>query len=310
MRFLLRATLVFLLLVPESALAAGSRPFWTEKSAFIEGEDLFVVGVATKTRSAEEGRQQAFQHGKVELMNYAQVMNLEAKGLVIETQMTYEEIDLDGSVTVFRLLRVPVEKLREIQGRLQAQSKAQELALEQTRRELSTIQETLTKKQRELDMKAREMEETMKTISLLQVAIGEKALKIEQQQRRVEEVLNQVSARLQVATIDGNKLEAPNRSSSLLKDKLDQAEAALDAEERELQNLMTRAQDRILKQSQGVQAKCKYLQNGMTKSEVKAIMGAPDSGLVIWYYGTKEPVQIYFNDAGGIYSIQGCHSRR
>ncbi len=53
-----------------------TRPFWTEKSSFIEGEDLFVVGVASKARTIEEGRRQAFEEVKVELMNYTQVSSL------------------------------------------------------------------------------------------------------------------------------------------------------------------------------------------------------------------------------------------
>ncbi|WP_447973814.1 hypothetical protein [Nitrospira sp. Kam-Ns4a] len=69
--------------------ASASRPFWTEKSSFIEGDDLFVVGVASHVRTMEEGRQKAFEHGKLELMNFAQVTDLEARGLTIETQMTY-----------------------------------------------------------------------------------------------------------------------------------------------------------------------------------------------------------------------------
>jgi hypothetical protein len=96
-----------------------ARPFWTEKSSFIEGEELFVVGVASKTRTVEEGRRQAFEQGKVELMNFAQITSLEAQGLVIETQMTFEESNADGTVTVYRLLRVPASKLVSIQARLQ-----------------------------------------------------------------------------------------------------------------------------------------------------------------------------------------------
>ena len=101
--------LLAITLLPASALPAGheNQPFWTEKSAFVEGDDLFVVGVATKARSVEEGRKQAFEQGKIELMNYAQITSLEAQGLVIETQMTYEEPNPDGTVTVYRLLRVP-----------------------------------------------------------------------------------------------------------------------------------------------------------------------------------------------------------
>ena len=68
--------------------AKDARPFWTEKSSFIEGEELFVVGVASKARTVEEGRRQAFEQGKVELMNFAQITSLEAQGLVIETHYT------------------------------------------------------------------------------------------------------------------------------------------------------------------------------------------------------------------------------
>ena len=53
-----------------------ARHFWTEKSSFIEGEDLFVIGVASKARTIEEGRRQAFEEVKVELMNYTQVSSL------------------------------------------------------------------------------------------------------------------------------------------------------------------------------------------------------------------------------------------
>lgn len=95
--------------------AKESRPFWTEKSAFIEGDDLVVVGVASRARTVEEGRRQAFEQGKVELMNYAQITSLEVPGLVIETQMTFEELNDDGTVTVYRLLRVPAKKLVAIQ---------------------------------------------------------------------------------------------------------------------------------------------------------------------------------------------------
>ena len=124
---------------PASALPAGheNQPFWTEKSAFMEGDDLFVVGVATKARSFEEGRKQAFEQGKIKLMNYAQITSLEAQGLVIETQMTYEEPNPEGTVTVYRLLRVPAAKLVAIRGRLNEQARAQEQSLEKTRQELT-----------------------------------------------------------------------------------------------------------------------------------------------------------------------------
>jgi hypothetical protein len=90
--------------------SSSTRPFWAEKASFIEGEDLYVVGVASRLPTLEEARQRAFEHGKLELMNFTQVTNIEALG-AIETQMTHEESNLDGTVTVFRLLRVPIIKL-------------------------------------------------------------------------------------------------------------------------------------------------------------------------------------------------------
>ena len=138
---------ICMIAAPSVYAAKDGRPFWTEKSAFIEGEDLYVVGVASKAKNAEEGRRQAFEQGKIELMNYAQVTSLEAQGLVIETQMTFEEANPDNTINVFRLLRVPAAKLVAIQGRLQAQSKLQEQTLEQSRKELLGIQQSLAQKQ-------------------------------------------------------------------------------------------------------------------------------------------------------------------
>ena len=138
---------VLLGLCSVSVAYPASRPFWTEKSSFIEGDELFVVGVASKAKNAEEGRRQAFEQGKIELMNDAQVTSLEAQGLVIETQMTFEEANPDNTINVFRLLRVPAAKLVAIQGRLQAQSKLQEQTLEQSRKELLGIQQSLAQKQ-------------------------------------------------------------------------------------------------------------------------------------------------------------------
>lgn len=122
---------VLSMIVATSGFAAkDGRPFWTEKSSFIEGDELFVVGVASNSKTIEEARKQAFENGKLELMNFAQVTSLEARGLVIETQMTFEEPQANGTVTVYRLLRVPIEKLRAIQDNLRTQTVVQEHALE------------------------------------------------------------------------------------------------------------------------------------------------------------------------------------
>ena len=256
-----------------------ARPFWTEKSSFIEGEELFVVGVASKARTVEEGRRQAFEQGKVELMNFAQITSLEAQGLVIETQMTFEEPNADGTVTVYRLLRVPASKLVGIQGRLKAQSQAQEQTIEQSRKELAVIQQTL----------------------------GEKATKLDQQQRQVEQMLQQINAKLQSSSTPGNR-SAPSRS---LADQLKDTDAKLNESEQELSRLARQIQERVQSSSQKA---CQFVTPGMNPSEVERLLGNPDGmkfSLALyghhnrntWSYGNAT---VYFNDSGVVSSTSGC----
>jgi uncharacterized phage infection (PIP) family protein YhgE len=218
-----------------------ARPFWTEKSAFVEGADLFVVGVASKARTVEEGRRQAFEQGKVELMNYAQITSLEAQGLVIETQMTYEEPSADGTVTVYRLLRVPAPKLVAIQSRLQGQSRAQEQAIEQSRKELVATQQALAQKQAELEARSLAVQKTLATVSQLQETLGMKAAKLDQQQRQVEQMLQQINEKLQSGGAPG----ARSAQGASLVDYLKEPEAKLDASEQELARLAREVQARV-----------------------------------------------------------------
>ena len=92
-----------------SAETSAQRPFWTEQSSFLQGDELYTVGVASHAPTLEDGRQQAFNHGVAELKNFVQVGTLQ--GLTITTQMTYEENHSDGTITVFRLLRVPIQEI-------------------------------------------------------------------------------------------------------------------------------------------------------------------------------------------------------
>ncbi|MBI5316856.1 MAG: hypothetical protein HZB34_12890 [Nitrospirae bacterium] len=202
---------------------------------------MFVVGVASKARTVEQGRRQAFEQGKVELMNFAQITNLEAQGLVIETQMTFEEPNADGTVTVYRLLRVPASKLVAIQGRLQAQSRAQEQAIEESRKELAVIQQTL----------------------------GEKATKLDQQQRQVEHVLQQINKTIQSTGTSTNRSEG----SVSLVDRLKEADAKLDANEQEVSRLSRQVQERVM--SRSLKA-CQYITPGMNQSEVGKLLGPSD----------------------------------
>ncbi len=264
---------------------------------------MFVVGVASRARTVEEGRRQAFEQGKTELMNYAQVTNLEAQGLVVETQMTYEESNPDGTVTIYRLLRVPASKLVVIQERLQAQSRAQEQTLEQSRKELTAIQQALAQKQHELEARSKSIQDTLGSVSLLQVTIGEKAAKLDQQQRQVEQMLQQINSRLQVNNAQMNRSE---RSGSLM-DYLKETEAKLDASEQEMRRLSMQIQERVKSRSQKA---CRYIISGMSPSELTELLGKPDGRsnvsiyqYDVWSYGT---VNVHLNGQGVVQSISGC----
>ncbi len=99
----MRTTIVLAALLSGQAVA-GTRPFWTEKSSYIEDEHLYVVGAASSVKTEEEGRKKAFENGKIEVQNFAQVSDL--SGLEIETQMTFSETNSNGTFNVFRLMRV------------------------------------------------------------------------------------------------------------------------------------------------------------------------------------------------------------
>jgi hypothetical protein len=256
--------------------AKDARPFWTEKSSFIEGDELFVVGVASKARTVEEGRRQAFDQGKIELMNFAQITSLEAQGLVVETQMTFEEPNADGTVTVYRLLRVPASKLVSIQGHLRAQSRVQEEAMEQSRNELAVIQQTL----------------------------GEKATKLDQQQRQVEQMLQQINTKIQSISTPTNRSE---RSVSLV-DRLKETDTKLDASEQELNRLSRQIQERVIARSQKA---CGYITPGMNQSEVMNLLGTPDgqaNGIATnyfdtWAYGSSI---VQFTKQKVVSGVSGC----
>lgn len=119
-----------------SARTNDQRPFWTEQSSYIQGDELYVVGVASHAHSLEEGRQLAFEHARLELLNFAPGANLADDGLTFQTQMTYEELNPDGTVTVFRLLRTPLRRLIGIQAKGTASTAEKARALQQTLRAL------------------------------------------------------------------------------------------------------------------------------------------------------------------------------
>lgn len=113
-RFVLFIALTFThsVTLTQVSYANDQRPFWTEQSSFTFDDTLYAVGVATQAPSVEAGRQAAFTNGLEEIRNYAQVHTLD--GLLIDTQMTYEEPQANGTVSIWRLLRVSLVALRSV----------------------------------------------------------------------------------------------------------------------------------------------------------------------------------------------------
>lgn len=113
--FVLTLLITFQLTPSISYANTEQRPFWTEQSSYTLGNTLYTIGVSTHSPSVEAGRQAAFTNGLAEIRNYAQVENLD--GLLVETQMTFAEPQGDGTVSIWRLLRVPLDALREVKMR-------------------------------------------------------------------------------------------------------------------------------------------------------------------------------------------------
>jgi hypothetical protein len=103
-----------LTLTPSIASANDQRPFWAERSSFTSDNELYAIGVATNAPSVEAGRQAAFEHGLDEIRNYGQIDTL--NNLQVHTQMTFEEPQSDGRVSVWRLLRVSMGDLRVVKN--------------------------------------------------------------------------------------------------------------------------------------------------------------------------------------------------
>jgi hypothetical protein len=115
MRVFLLMLIALTTLIPSTSRANDQRPFWTEQSSFTIGDALYAIGVATNAASVEEGRQAAFANGLGEIRNYyGPVSNLD--NVLIETQMTYEEPQQNGRVSVWRLLQVSLDSLRMVKA--------------------------------------------------------------------------------------------------------------------------------------------------------------------------------------------------
>jgi hypothetical protein len=107
--------LTALLFYPAFCLAelpdSESRPFWTQKTCYLEGRMVYGVGVAMGEKSLENARRKSFEAARREIANFAQLK--ETTLLIIETQMTYEEMGNDSSFSVWRLVKIPYRMLKK-----------------------------------------------------------------------------------------------------------------------------------------------------------------------------------------------------
>ena len=295
----------------------NNRPFWTKQSSFMEGEDLFVVGIALHTETVEEGRKRAFENAKVELMNFAQVTDVEAKGLVIETKATFEETNPIGMITVYQLLRVPAKKLVEIQGHLQEQTRLQGQAFDKSQRDLQLVQQAVVSRYQRLEEQNRQMQETLDSMSRLQESLGEKALRFEQAHTEVEQLLQQLSAKVKdtqptstsfaSAAMNNNSTKKKSIAEPLLR-RFKDTENKLDAQAAQLKDLSKRAKVRLAKEDElarALEKKCTYLVRGMTREEVGQIMSEPAEQYLDIPSKTSSSKYRYMNKRGatGIISV-------
>lgn len=295
----------------------NKRPFWTTQSSFMEGEDLFVVGIALHAETVEEGRKRAFENAKVELMNFAKVTDVEAKGLVIATQTTFEETNPIGMVTVYHLLRVPAKKLVEIQEHLQEQTRLQGQAFDKSQRDLQLVQQAVVSRYQRLEEQNRQIQETLDSMSRLQESLGEKARRFEQAHTEVEQLLQQLSAKVKDTQPTSTSFASPAMNNNSTKKKsiaepllrrFKDTENKLDAQAAQLKDLSQRAKVRLLKEDElarALEKKCKYLVRGMTREEVGQIMSEPAEQYLNISSKTSSSKYRYMNKRGatGIISV-------
>jgi len=108
--------ILLLMFVVQLSYANSSKPFWTEKASYEEGDKTFFIGTYSKAPSLEVGREKAFEGARNELMNHYQVSDTHE--LEMHTQMNYEEQNADGTYNVYRLLWVDNRDAEKLKGRL------------------------------------------------------------------------------------------------------------------------------------------------------------------------------------------------
>ena len=293
----------------------ASRPFWADSPSYIEGEYLYVVGKGSHAPSIEEGKQQAFVHGQIELMNAARLSEVSAKGLALEARHVYIEKHGEGNVTVYQLLRIPTTKVVEAQLELHDKHAPQKQAFENAHRDIVALEDSLTQQQQGLERQAASMENALASLKTLQSSLTAKAQEVDQQQLEVGNLKSQLEEKItsignQIGTMDElrQQLHKITEAQASVLQNLQQMEQELNVKEEEVKQIHQTILDRVEKVSSMA---CEYVTRGMTPSEVKKILGPPSGEKHLfanerydtWAYGSAK---VSFDAQAVVESVTGC----
>ncbi|GJL56753.1 MAG: hypothetical protein NPIRA02_38850 [Nitrospirales bacterium] len=296
----------------------AARPFWTQSSSYIEGEFVYLVGTVSNMKSLREAKQQALVHGKLELMNFAKISEIDAEQLVVETRHSYVEKNPNGSVNVFQLLRIPTSAVLEAQNRLHAQREAQAVKLKASQEQLANIQNILltrqqtideqtasldtliahiTKKQQEYVRQTQEIDKRQSEITQLELTLEETFTSIDEQMKQVSHLLKQYKTKG-----DAQRLKLQS---------LKETEGKLQENEEKIQRIQHAILTRIRKTGHMA---CQYVSPGMAPADVKKVLGQPsgekhsyaNERYDTWAYGTST---VNFDAQGVVESVTGCRDQ-
>ena len=268
--------------------------------------------------SLEGGKQQALVHGKLELMNVAQISEVGTSDLALESRHTYVENNPDGTVNVYQLFRIPAAKVLEAQAQLQTQQRTQKLALIQSQKELATLHDSLVNKQQTVNAQIASIENVLVEIKNAQEKYTVQSNAIDQQQSDIEQL--QTSLKGKFSSIDKEinqieallkQLQARSQNQDVLIGRLKNVEESLQEKENIIQQLQ---QDVVARLEHTSSLACKYIKPGMAPHQVKKLLGRPsgeklafsDERYDIWAYGAAK---INFDSQGVVKSVTGCNNK-
>lgn len=237
---------------PTNTFADGnSRPFWTQKSSYVEGKILYAVGIASHVKTVEAGRQQAWLNGKKEISNFAQIMDL--SGVDIGTQMTFQARNSDGTFKVYRLLKVSIPNLTKWKTHL----------LDQASKALAEQNSLINKK-------------IVKRKALLRI-LDQSTQALADRSQEVNEKIAMRNSELRVLNKQTHQLKAQIHEMKVRIAKKQKQVSTLGGQYRTMQSLEERAstiQRKLALYSYRVQ---RYIKCGMTKSQVQDLLGRPQA---------------------------------